>query len=252
MRGLPSLTELAVLAAATLAASPSPGQTPIAEYHASYAVTHEGRRAANAEFSVVAIGGDEYLYRSVTEARGLLKLIAPDPATEQGRMRFDGNALQSLQFDYVDGSRKGEDNFSIAFDGAVGEIRITRADGVETLPFERDLLDRGSLQVAVMRDLAGCRLPGTYRWVNDDGVTLYRYERLEDREAETGAGTFPTMRFRQQREGSSRHSILWLAPSQSFVPVIVEQIDDGETETVFTLSAITVTKPVPTACSGFG
>ena len=251
MQGDRSLPAAAILAAAVLAATPAAGQAPIAEYRASYDVRHEGRRAATAEFSVVATGGGEYLYRSVTEVRGLLRLIAPNPATEQSRMRLSGTDLLSLQFDYVDGSRKGEDNFAIAYDAAGGQIRITRADGMETLPYQADLLDRGSLQVAVMRDLASCRLPGTYRWVNDDGITAYRYERLEDRDAETGAGTFPSMRFRQQREGSSRQSILWLAPSQSYVPVIVEQIDDGVTETVFTLSAITVTTPPTARCSGF-
>lgn len=250
MRGDRILLPVVVLAAATSAAQVSTAQ-PIAEYRATYDVSHEGRRAATAEFSVVATGNGEYLYRSVTEVRGLLKLIAPNAATEQSRLRLAGNDLASLQFDYVDGSRKGEDNFSIAFDSAAGQVRITRADGTETLPYRPDLLDRGSLQVAVMRDLAGCRMPGTYRWVNDDGITTYRYERLDDRVAETGVGDLPTIRLRQQREGSSRQSILWLAPSQSFVPVIVEQIDDGVTETVFTLSTITVTTPPTAACSGF-
>jgi hypothetical protein len=258
MRGDRRLRAFTVLAAASFAAVSPIAQSQvsgdpagIAEYRASYEVTHDGRRAATAEFSVVAAGAGEYLYRSVTEVRGLLKLIAPNPATEQSRLRLAGADLRSLQFDYVDGSRKGEDNFSINYDMAAGRIRITRAEGTETLPFEPDLLDRGSLQVAVMRDLASCRLPRSYRWVNDDGITTYRYERLDDRVAETGAGNMPTLRFRQQREGSSRQSILWLAPSQSFVPVIVEQIDDGETETVYTLSEITVTKPQTAACSGF-
>jgi hypothetical protein len=240
---------LATLAA--VAAIPAAAQLQIAEYRASYEVRNGGRRAADAEFSVVAAADGEYVYRSVTEARGLLKLVAPNPATEESRLRLAGDALVSMQFNYVDGSRKGEDNFSIAYDTAAGQIRIMRTDGAETLPYEADLLDRGSLQVAVMRDLARCRQPGTYRWIDDDGIKTYRYERLDDAVAETGAGDFPTLRFRQQREGSSRQSILWLAPSVSYVPVIVEQIDDGETETVFTLNDITVTTPATSTCSGF-
>jgi hypothetical protein len=242
---------IAALAATLFAAPPSAAQPVVAEYRANYEVRHDGRRAANVEFSVTSSGSGEYLYRSITVARGLLKLVAPNPATEQSRIRLAGNELRSLEFSYVDGSRKGEDNFSIAYDAAAGQIRIARADGAESLPYEPDLLDRGSLQVAVMRDLASCRLPDTYRWVNDDGITTYRYERLEDREAETGAGTFSTIRLRQQREGSSRQSILWLAPSQSFVPVIVEQLDDGEVETVYTLTEISVRTPPPAGCSGF-
>jgi hypothetical protein len=251
MRGDRLLLPVATLAATMLAAPTSTAQPLIAEYRASYEVRHDGRRAADVEFSVAATGDGEYLYRSVTEARGLLKLIAPKPATETSRVRLAGNELRSLHFDYVDGSRKGEDSFSIAFDERAGEIRVTRGDGAQSLPLESDLLDRGSLQIAVMRDLAACRLPGPYRWVDEDGIRTYRYERLEDQVAETGAGEFETIRLRQLREGSSRESILWLAPSQSFVPVIVEQSDDGEIETVYTLTAITVSTPPPAACSGF-
>ena len=251
MQGDRILLPIAALAATALASPPAAAQAGVAEYQASYEVRHNGRRAADVEFSVTATASGEYLYRSVTEARGLLKLVSPNPATEQSRVRLAGNDLRSMQFDYVDGSRKGEDNFSIAYDVAAGQIRITRADGAETLPYEPDLLDRGSLQVAVMRDLAACRLPGPYRWIDEDGIRTYRYERLDDGEAQTGAGNFATLRFLQQREGSSRQSILWLAPSQSFVPVIVEQMDDGEIETVYTLRAIAVTTPPPAACSGF-
>ena len=244
--------EALILAGTAFTAVPASGQAIVAQYRASYEVRHDGRRAADSEFSVVASGDGEYLYSSITEARGLLKLVAPNPATEQSRIRVNGNALQSLQFDYVDGSRKGEDNFSIAFDMGGGEIRIVRAAAAGiTLPFEQDLLDRGSLQVAVMRDLADCRLPGTYRWVDEDGIKIYRYVRLEDQVAETGAGNFASLRFSQQRDGSSRQSILWLAPEFGYAPVIVEQIDSGEVETVYTVQDIDLMTPAPAQCSGF-
>ena len=251
MRGTRKLFVVTALVVTAACALPVAAQSRVAEYRASYEVSHKGRRAANAEFSVVAAGDAEYLYSSITEPRGLLKLLVPGPATESSRLRLSANRLQPIQFDYVDGSRKGEDNFSVAFDPAGGEVRITRAEGVETLPFDQDLLDRGSLQVALLRDLANCSFPGPYRWVDDDGVKIYRYERLDDAEAKTAAGSFPTVRFSQQRESSSRQSILWLAPSLGFVPVYVEQIDNGETETVYSLEDITIITSQTAQCSGF-
>jgi Protein of unknown function (DUF3108) len=245
------LLRVAVATAVLVAVAEATAQSGIAEYRATYEVRHKGRRAADTEFSVAAAGNGEYLYASTTQARGLLKLLAPGPATEHSRLRVADGALQALQFEYVDGSRGGDDNFSIAFDRASGEVRITRADGLQTLALERDLLDRGSLQVALLRDLASCRMPGPYRWVDDDGIRTYSYERVEDATAETAAGDFPTVRFVQQREGSSRQSILWLAPSLSFVPVYVEQIEDGETVTVYTLESIAVSAPQTAECSGF-
>jgi hypothetical protein len=252
MRGARTRPAAAALAVAALAALPAAAQAQVAEYRASYEVSHNGRRAANAEFSVVAAGDAEYVYTSTTEARGLLSLVVPGPATERSRLRLSGNRPVSIQFDYVDGSRKGEDNFSLAFDPATAEVRITRADSADTLPLEPDLLDRGSLQVALLLDLASCSFPGPYRWVDEDGIKTYRYLRLDDAQAETIAGKFPTVRFSQQREGSSRESILWLAPELSFVPVYVEQIDNGKMETVYSLKDIEIITPQTAQCSGFG
>jgi hypothetical protein len=239
----------ATIAAVALGAPAAAAE--LAEYRAHYEVRHNGRRAADVEFSVVADGAGRYIYTSITETRGLLRLVAPSPVTERSQFRFDGNRLLAVQFDYTVGSRTNDDNYSIAFDAARSEVRITRADGTQTLPHEPELLDRGSLQVALMRDLSRCELPGPYRWVDDDGITTYRYADLGNAETDTGAGRFATVRFSQQREGSSRTTVLWLAPALGFLPVFVEQIRDGATETVYNLQEVTVITPVTADCSGF-
>jgi hypothetical protein len=242
---------LTALAGAALYSDLAAGQAGVAEYLAVYDVRHKGRRIAETEFSVVAEGNNQYLYSSSTAARGLLKLLSPNPAIERSRMSVAGSRILPIHFDFMDGSRKGEDSYSIAFDATRGEVRITRPVGTEILPLEPNLLDRGSLQVALMRDLANCTLPGPYRWVDEDGIRTYRYERLEDARADTGAGSFAAVRFSQQREGSSRNTILWLAADLGFLPVLVEQIEAGESQTVYSLESVTGIVPRTSECSGF-
>ena len=101
-----------------------------------------------------------------------------------------------------------------------------------------------------MHDLGNCRLPDSYRSVDDDGVREYSYTRLEDRPTETGIGELKTVRLSQQREGSSRETILWLAPELAYLPVRIEQIRDGEIETVFTLDDLISIDSRPPTCSG--
>lgn len=233
-----------------------PGAMPglandVAEYTAEYEVRYKGRRVARSEFSVTTSGADEYVFTSSTEARGLLRLASPNPAVERSRFAVIDDSLAPRRFEYEDGSRKGEDNYSVNFEAAAGEIRLNSAAGETVLPHTEGLLDRGSLQVALMRDLADCALPGPYDYVDDGGIRRYEYARLDDAESETGIGTLATVRFEQQRDGSSRRTILWLAPELAYLPVKIEQIRDGETETVFTLEDVSGLENAAASCSGF-
>jgi len=243
------------LAACAGAAALLPGlaaaQDRITEYTAEYEVHYKGRRVARAEFGVTADAGGHYTFSASTRARGLLRLASPNPAVERSRFRVEDGSIRPSRFEFEDGSRRGEDNFAVEFDAAANEVRLTTSAGTTTLPGDAGLLDRGSLQVALMRELGACELPGPYRYVDDDGVRTYRYERIEDLPAETGIGALATVRFSQEREGSSRRTILWLAPDLAYLPVRIEQIRDGEIETVFSLESVAGIEREASGCSGF-
>jgi hypothetical protein len=239
----------AILGASTVLTALSAEQGQIARYSAEYEVEYKGRRVARAEFSVTEDSAGQFVFNSTTQARGVWRLASPGPAIEWSRFRLDGNAIVPSSFRYEDGSRKGEDNYTLEFDASGGNVLINGPNGASSLPFEAGLLDRGSLQVALMYDLSACRLPGPYRYVDDDGVTEYHYERLEDMSAATEIGTLDTIRFSQQRDGSSRRTILWLAPELSYLPVRMEQIRDGEIETVFSIESLTGLERQASSCS---
>jgi hypothetical protein len=244
---------LTVISVCFALSAPAADGDSVAEYSAEYEVRHNGNRVALAHFSVSAESAGGYVFGSVTEARGLLpRLAAPRPITERSRFTVAAGQLRPAAFSYEDGSRKGDDNYSIAFDAAAGSVRISSQAGNQTLTYEADLLDRGSLQVALMQGLAACRVPGAIRYVDDDGIRTYDYQRLEDRDTATGLGTVATVRLSQQRAGSSRRTIIWFARDYGYVPVRIEQFRDGEVDTEFTLASLTGIERSESACSGFG
>jgi hypothetical protein len=251
MRIIRIVLNLPLLAASAVLASPAAGQAAVSEYTANYAVEYKGRHVARAEFSVSADGGGQYLFRSSTEARGLYRLASPKPAVESSRFSLADGEVRPLHFEFEDGSRKGEDNYSIGFDRGQGRVRVTASGETLDLPLEADLLDRGSLQVALMRDLARCRQPGPYRFVDEDGIRSYHYEQLEDLTAETGAGPYAAVRFAQRREGSSRSTVLWFARDLDYLPVRIEQFRDGELETVFSLESVDGIDSRSSSCAAF-
>jgi hypothetical protein len=228
------------------------GSTAVTEYAAVYDVSYRNF-SGTGEFGVHAEGDGEYVFESSVRMKGIIvrTLVGSNPAVEHSRFTVSGGRIAPAYFRYEDGTRNGEDNFEINFEAADSEIRVSGPEISANLTYEQDLLDRGSLQVALMRDLAACESPGPYRYVDDDGITTYDYRQLEDRTTETGIGTLATVRFTQQREGSGRETILWLAPEYAYVPVRIERFDDGELEWAFVLEELEGVARTSAACSGF-
>ena len=233
-----------MLLAAVAISSTVIAQIDIATYSAIYDVHYKGRRVGTSEFSVRWDSATRhYHYASNTRVKGLLRLISPKPVIEESEFLLTTEFVQPLNYLYEDGSRKGDDNFRIAFDWTGNTAEINGDSGPVAITLSPNTLDRASLQVAIMRDLAAGSAVGPYLFVDDDGLKTYEYSEEEGAEADTGMGQIAVRRFRQQRQGSSRSTILWMAPSLRYLPVRIEQIRNGEIETVFALDTVEFTDP---------
>ncbi len=228
---------LALGAAAPIVAAQS-AEPAIVEYTAAYDVDYKGRNLGTAQFSVEPSEAGTYVFESRTRARGLLRLARPNPLLERSRFEIVDGRIRPRSYVYEDGSRKGEDNFRAQFDWEAGAVVVTRESGRAEYPLEPRVLDRGSMQVALMRDLARGRSVGPYVLADEDGLKTYHYEHETDSRIETPAGGFETRVYVQQREGSSRITRLWVAPSLEFLPVRIAQFRDGELYTDFTLESV--------------
>jgi hypothetical protein len=233
MRAAMLLPAVGVLAAAQ-AEQPS-----IATYEARYAVQYKGRNVGTSQFTV---SYDEeratYRFASSTAPKGLLKLARPNPAIERSDFVTENGMIRPLEFWYEDGSRGGEDNFHVAFDWDNGVALVNGEHGERELSLAPGTLDRGSLQVALMRDLEADGRPGTYWLVDDDDVQQYEYAASGSETLDTPIGEVETRVFVQQREGSSRSTWLWMAPTLRYLPVRVEQRRDGETRSALILESV--------------
>lgn len=234
-----AVTAAIVLGGAAPCASAQPsGGAGVAQYTAEYGVEYKGRSLGTATFSVMAAGDGEYVFESRTQARGLLKLARPNPLLERSRFEVVAGRIQPASFEYEDGSRRGEDSYRAEFDWRAKRVVVETASGRAEYDLSGAVLDRGAMQVALMRDLARGASVGPYVLFDEDGLKTYRYEREADERIETPAGVFDAHVYAQQREGSSRITRLWVAPSLEFLPVRIAQFRDGEVYTDFTLEAV--------------
>jgi hypothetical protein len=234
------MTRWWLLAALVVATQEARGADPsIATYTATYRVEYKGKEAGTAEFSVRELA-DRGLYEfsSSIMAKGLLKLARPKPAVERSHFRANAAGITPVEFWYEDGSRSGEDNLHMVFDWDRRVATVTGAEARRELALPETALDRGSLQVALMRDLAATGSVRSYALADEDSVAEYAYTDNGTAMITTGAGAFDARVLTQQRAGSSRTTWLWVAPQLKFLPVRIEQRRDGEVQTAFDLVSI--------------
>jgi hypothetical protein len=216
----------------------------IATYQATYRAEYKGKNVGTAQWSVVYhADGDTYEFNSQTRTKGLLKLVSPNPAIERSVFRVENGKIVPLEFWFEDGSRKGDDNFHLVFDWERNIAIASRTDGRHELATPAGTLDRGSLQVALMRDLALTGKVGRYRFADDDSVTEYIYDDEGETTTDTGIGKLTTRALKQHREGSSRTTYLFMAPELRFLPARIEQHRNGEVLTAFTLEEVSGMSP---------
>jgi hypothetical protein len=233
-RAAASLAAFAVCGGAT-AADPS-----IPTYSASYQVEYKGKDLGTSEFKVTYdAASDTYEFSSRTMAKGLLKLASPNPVVERSHFRLVDGHIRPIEFWYEDGSRKGDGNRHIEFDWQ-RRVAIVSGDGARReVALDDRSLDRGSMQVALMRDMILSQHPGDYRLADEDDAQGYVFTDNGETTTATGVGTLATRSFIQQREGSTRATSFWFAPDMKFLPVRIEQRKGGEVTTAFKLSSLT-------------
>ena len=207
-------------------------------YTATYQVEYKGRNAGLADFSVsYDAAQDVYTFRSSLKVKGLLRLIAPNAAVEHSVFVVRDGRIKPLEFRYEDGSRKGGNNYQAHFDWDSKKVVLEGEQRIE-LDLASGTLDRGSLQVALMRDMAARAALGPYVLADNDSLKTFEYTLLGEERMQTSLGELEVLRYRQQRVGSSASTSLWVAPELKYLPVRIERQRGDETDTIFVLQSV--------------
>lgn len=245
MRARPAvlISGVASLLATAAWPAPAPGAADpaIRAYSAVYELHYKDKRVGTSEISVhYDTNRGIYLFSSSSVSRGLLKILVPRPIVERSEFVSEAGRVTPLEFWFEDGSRRGHDNFHILFDWD-NEVTVAETEeGPQEFPLAHGTLDRGTMQVQLMLDMAQPGSLGSYTLADDDGPTTYDYHADGDTllEIETPLGTLSTQAFIQERAGSSRRLLLWAVPELHYLPARIEQQRNGETQSVLLLESV--------------
>ena len=208
-------------------------------YNAMYEVYDRGRAVGEAEFSVTLLDAERGIheFRSVSRVRGLYRLFVPRPVEELSVFVLEDGQIRPLAYSLDDGTRGERSSFGVEFDWERGRATITTGE----TRLEPQLLpgtqDRGSLHVALM--LLGDDFSTEQVILLDmDGPETHELRADGEETLDTPLGPILTRKLIQQRLGSSRRTLVWLAPGLRGLPVRIERQNDGETRAAFQLESV--------------
>ena len=211
----------------------------IKTYHAVYQVELRGKIIGTSEFSVQSRPGENtYRFTSKTAARGMLRLLQPSPILEHTDFIYEKNRIRPTEFWSQNTNGEEKNNLHIVFNWDRGIATTTEGKATSVVEIRDNVLNRGSMQVTMMRDLSRGVEPGPYVLVDGDSLKTYRYTYEGETTQETPLGAITTREYTQQRDNSTRQTSIWLAPKLSYLPVRMEQKRGSKTRTTFTLQSV--------------
>lgn len=213
---------------AAAAAQAADGQPALKPFAAEYAVKYGSISVGSSRLELRRDSEPgHWAVESRATASGLARLVASGPVLQRSWFVLRDASVRPLRFRFNDGMKHSEEDVSLDFDWNGGRVTgVARGEPVDlaTVPNAQDPV---SIQIATMVALMNGRQPGEIPLIESARVKHYHYTFDRAERLETEAGTFDTLVYRSVRQGSSRETELWLAPSLDYLAVRVEQRRKG-------------------------
>lgn len=212
--------------------SDSPNASCPQPFKVTFDVDWRGMSAGTSTLQLVRKSGsaNEYKYTSSNVARGIFRLAIPDTVTQVSEFSVVDGKVRPLSYVGDDGSSDTERDVSLTFDWTTNRVKGVAEDKPVDQPLSPGVQDALSVQVALMCSLAAGQAPKSFLLIDKDEVKEYRYTAEGNATLDTPTGKVDTVIYTSQREGASRLTRLWIAPSLGYLPIKAEQIRKGKRE----------------------
>jgi hypothetical protein len=208
-------------------------------FTATYAVEWRGMGAGTSTIELTKTAPNAFRYASRNHARGLFRIALPGTITQTSELSIVDGKVVPRSFSADDGSSDTARDVNLKFDWDAHRVTGTAEDEPVSAPLDEGVQDAGSVQIALMRELAAGRSPTRFMMIDKNEVKEYEYQREGEASIDTALGKLDTVIYTSQRAGSTRQTKLWIAPSLGFIPVRAEQLRKGKREFSMQIRALT-------------
>lgn len=204
-------------------------------YKAHYQLFRDGEEVGTATISLQSLGNERWRLVSDSQASVLLFSLR---ATETSEFILQGAQLQPQQFERRRELPTKTSITSQHFDWTAMRETGRKDKKQWTVELTTGTQDRQSHMLAIQHDVASGKTALAYT-VSDGGkLRDYEYRVKGEETIETPYGKFKTLRIERERADKDRQTITWLAPALDYLPVRVQQIEDGEEQADMRLKAL--------------
>jgi len=198
------------------------------EFRAHYSAHKGSFRIAESTVELEHDGGERYVYRSITRPVGLLAVFRDDEVIEHSVWMLHEGRIRPLRYRYIHKNSDKNRNVSLEFDWAEQRVANTAQGHTWTMPVPPGTLDKFSVRLAVMMDLAaGAAAPLEYPIADGGKLKHWRFAVLGTETVNTPAGTFDAVKLqRLRRRDKERETYLWCAPALDYLLVRMEHVEE--------------------------
>ncbi len=222
---------LGVVGALVMPSAHADAPAALRPYTARYQVSYRGLNggAIESRFTRGASPG-HWTYQTRVFPTLLGRFAVSPQAHELSTMQVSTAGIRPLSFAFDDGSANAAKDVRLVYDWS--NARLTGS--FEGKPIEFDLLpgtqDTASVQAAMILERLAGRKPQSFPIVTSGKLRVYRYWMEGVQQVMTPFGQVEAEVWCNQRDGSTRLSKVWHAPSLGYVPVQAIQYRKGNPE----------------------
>lgn len=181
-----------------------------------------------------------YVATHVIKPVGMSRLLTGGEMNVSSEFSASSDGIRPTRYHAIDTIRD-EPEARIEFDWDANAASGTV--GNDAVHFDLDGIshDGVSIQYALMYDLMNGGPHSRYTLFDVEKMRVAIVQNVGTKSVKTGAGKFDVVGIQHQREGSSRVTTLWCAPSLGYLPVVIEQHRKGKLNFRATLENYTAT-----------
>ncbi len=225
MRMLSAVSAITLYAAVAISAQANGKNLP--EFTAQYDVYRSGVKIARLERSFSRQSDGNLLYRSETNVSGLASMFRKDRIIEESVWQYINGKVVPQHYQYLHTGTSKERNVTIEFDWKKNLI-INSVNGAPwRMPASEGILDKLVYQYSIMLDMQSGKSTLSYTVADGGTEKIYKFDSLGEETLETSLGILKTIKMKRHRPDSDRESIFWSAPELGYLPVKLENTEDG-------------------------
>ena len=222
----------AMLGAVALLAVPQAQADPgLQAYTARYRVSYRGLSGGEIESSFRP--GDQpglWHYETRVYPSLLGRIAVSAEARESSTIQVSARGVRPLSFSFNDGASDRQKDVELTYDWAGGKLTGVAQGKPVAYDLVPGVQDTASVQAAMINERLAGRKPQSFKIVTGGKLREYRYWLEGTQQVMTPFGQVEAEVWANQRDGSTRVSKVWHAPSLGFVPVQAIQYRKGNPE----------------------